>query len=40
MEKRKSRTYIKTPDERKDNLSLRNPINAADLYASHCATCH
>lgn len=40
MEKRKSRTYIKTPDERKDNLSLRNPINAAELYASHCAACH
>lgn len=40
MEKRKTRSYIKIPDEKADNLSLRQPINASALYATHCAACH
>lgn len=40
MEKRKSRTYLKTPDEKKDNLSLKRPIDAAALYTTHCLACH
>lgn len=39
MEKRKSRTYIKTPDEKTDDLSLK-PINASSVYSAHCAVCH
>lgn len=39
MEKRKSRTYLKTPDEKADNLSLK-PINATAIYNTHCIACH
>lgn len=39
MEKRKSRTHIKTPDEKTDDLSLK-PINASSIYSAHCAVCH
>ncbi len=40
MEKRKSRTYLKTPDEKTDNLSLKQPINASAIYIAHCRPCH
>jgi glucose/arabinose dehydrogenase/cytochrome c553 len=40
MEKRKSRTYIKTPDEAKDNLGLGGIMNGLVLYNSYCAGCH
>jgi glucose/arabinose dehydrogenase/cytochrome c553 len=40
MEKRKSRTYIKTPDEVKDNLGLGGEMNGLILYNSYCASCH
>ncbi len=39
MEKRKSRTYIKMPDEKKDNLSLRIGKNSL-VYRTHCESCH
>ncbi|OQP65938.1 cytochrome C [Niastella vici] len=40
MESRKSRTYIKTPDEVKDNLGLGGVMNGLILYNSYCAGCH
>ena len=40
MEKRKTRTYLKTPDEKADNLSLKHPFNASALYMTHCVACH
>jgi glucose/arabinose dehydrogenase/mono/diheme cytochrome c family protein len=40
MEQRKSRTYIKTPDEVKDNLGLGGEMNGLILYNSFCASCH
>jgi glucose/arabinose dehydrogenase/cytochrome c553 len=40
MEKRKSRTYIKTPDEAKDNLGMGGVMNGLVLYNSYCAGCH
>jgi glucose/arabinose dehydrogenase/mono/diheme cytochrome c family protein len=40
MEGRKSRSYIKIPDEKADNLSLRQPIDAKAIYTTHCAACH
>ena len=40
MEKRKSRTYIKTPDEIKDNLGMGGEMNGLVLYNSYCAGCH
>jgi glucose/arabinose dehydrogenase/cytochrome c553 len=40
MEKRKSRTYIKTPDEVKDNLGMGGEMNGLILYNSYCAGCH
>jgi glucose/arabinose dehydrogenase/cytochrome c553 len=40
MEKRKSRTYIKTPDEVKDNLGMGGEMNGLVLYNSFCAGCH
>jgi glucose/arabinose dehydrogenase/cytochrome c553 len=40
MEQRKSRTYIKTPDEVKDNLGLGGEMNGLILYNSYCASCH
>lgn len=40
MEKRRSRTYIKTPDEVKDNLGMGGEMNGLILYNSYCAGCH
>ncbi len=40
MEKRKSRTYIKTPDEVKDNLGMGGEMNGLILYNSYCTGCH
>ena len=40
MEKRKSRSYLKIPDEKADNLSLKQAINAPAIYKTYCATCH
>lgn len=40
MEERKSMSYVKTPDETSDNLSLREPVNPAFLYSAYCASCH
>ncbi len=40
MEKRKSRTYIKTPDEVKDNLGKGGDMAGLIMYNSYCASCH
>jgi mono/diheme cytochrome c family protein len=40
MEGRKSRTYIKTPDEVKDNLGQGGEMEGLILYNSYCAGCH
>jgi len=40
MEERKSRTYIKTPDEKADNLLLKKPLDAMAIYITHCTSCH
>ncbi len=40
MEKRKSRSYIKTPDEVKDNLGIGGEMNGLILYNSYCTSCH
>lgn len=40
MENRKSATYIKTPDEQKDNTGLGGEMNGLILYRSYCAGCH
>jgi glucose/arabinose dehydrogenase/cytochrome c553 len=40
MEKRKSRSYIKTPDEVKDNLGLGGEMQGFILYDSYCTSCH
>jgi glucose/arabinose dehydrogenase len=40
MEKRKSRTYIKTPDEVKDNMGKGGEMAGLILYNSYCASCH
>ena len=40
MEKRKSRSYIKTPDEIKDNLGIGGEMNGLILYNSYCTSCH
>lgn len=40
MEKRKSRNYIKTPDEKLDNMQLGDELSGRILYNSYCATCH
>ena len=40
MEKRKSRSYIKTPDGKADNLSLRQAVDPGVLYKTYCLTCH
>ncbi len=40
MEARKSRTYIKTPDEKLDNLGKGGEMEGHILYNSYCASCH
>jgi len=40
MEKRKSRSYIRTPDEVKDNLGQGDRLAGSILYNTYCATCH
>jgi glucose/arabinose dehydrogenase/mono/diheme cytochrome c family protein len=40
MEKRKSRSYLKIPDEKKDNLSLKQSVVGSAIYTSHCVGCH
>ncbi len=40
MEARKSRTYIKTPDEIADNIASKRPIDPMGLYLTHCTGCH
>jgi glucose/arabinose dehydrogenase len=40
MEKRKSRTYIKTPDEVKDKLHAGDEIEGSKLFSIYCSSCH
>ncbi len=40
MEKRKSRSYIKTPDEVLDNLQMGDRLEGSILYNTYCASCH
>ncbi|MEO8765361.1 MAG: c-type cytochrome [Ginsengibacter sp.] len=40
MEKRQSRTYIKTPDEIADNLNTGDELEGSILYKTYCANCH
>jgi len=40
MEKRKTRSYIKTPDERLDNLHTGDRLEGSILYNTYCASCH
>lgn len=40
MESRKSRSYIKVPDETKDNLQRGDRLKGSILYDSYCASCH
>ncbi len=40
MEKRKSRSYIKTPDEELDNLHMGDQLEGSILYDTYCTSCH
>jgi glucose/arabinose dehydrogenase/cytochrome c553 len=40
MEKRKSRSYIKTPDEVQDDLHTGDELEGSILYRTYCASCH
>lgn len=40
MEERKSRSYIKTPDEMLDNLGHGDELSGSILYNTYCAACH
>jgi mono/diheme cytochrome c family protein len=40
MEKRKSRSYLRTPDEVKDNLGQGDELSGSILYNTYCAMCH
>jgi len=40
MERRKGRTYIKTPDEKLDNLQTGDALEGSILYNTYCARCH
>lgn len=40
MEKRQSRSYIKTPDEVADNLQTGDELGGSILFNTYCATCH
>jgi mono/diheme cytochrome c family protein len=39
-DRRKTRTYIKTPDSLKDNLGQGGEMEGLILYNSYCAGCH
>ncbi len=40
MENRRSRSYIKTPDEEKDVLNKGSVLEGSILYDTYCASCH
>lgn len=40
MESRKERTYIKNPDEVKDNMNLGSALEGSILFNTYCASCH
>jgi glucose/arabinose dehydrogenase/cytochrome c553 len=40
MEKRKTRSYIKTPEEGRDDLHRGNELEGSILYTTYCASCH
>ena len=40
MEKRKERTYIKTPDAEKDIIPQGNEVEGWKLYSIYCKNCH
>ncbi|MBK7371763.1 MAG: PQQ-dependent sugar dehydrogenase [Saprospiraceae bacterium] len=40
MEARKSRSYIKTPDEVNDNLQRGDRLKGSILYQTYCKSCH
>ncbi len=40
MEKRESKTYLKTPDEKGDNLSVKQPLSDSTIYMTYCLPCH
>jgi glucose/arabinose dehydrogenase/cytochrome c553 len=40
MEKRKERSYIKAPDEIKDNLHQGDTLYGSILYNTYCSSCH
>ncbi len=40
MEKRKTGTGIKTPDEVKDNLAIGMTVGGEKLYKTYCISCH
>ena len=40
MEKRKMRSYIRTPDEVADNLHRGDELSGGILYDTYCAICH
>ena len=40
MEKRKSRNYIKRPDEILDNMQTGDELSGRILFNSYCASCH
>lgn len=40
MEARKSRSYVKTPDEVRDNLHKGDVLEGSILYKTYCASCH
>ncbi|MHA4808567.1 c-type cytochrome [Flavitalea flava] len=40
MEKRKSRSYIKTPDEVRDNMGKGSEMEGNVLFTSYCRSCH
>ncbi|SEW06550.1 Glucose/arabinose dehydrogenase, beta-propeller fold [Chitinophaga sp. YR573] len=40
MEERKSRSYIKTPDEVKDNMGKGGEMAGMILFNSYCSSCH
>ncbi len=40
MEKRKLSAHIKTPDEFKDNLEIKEAVGGERIYNTYCANCH